>query len=118
MDEGAIKLSEALKSNSSLASLALYCNLFVAYWFHFILTYTNTGNRIHNEGAIKLAEALKLNSSLTILPLACNKPVGSFHSHSFQLIISIVSYGHKLQSVSNKTKSCGKRFMTALEPMP
>ena len=82
-DEGAIKLSEALKSNTSLTLLYLSSNILVAS-FSFSL---NTGHEIDNEGAMKLAEALKSNSSLISLDLNSNKLVASFDSDSIQIIL-------------------------------
>jgi Ran GTPase-activating protein (RanGAP) involved in mRNA processing and transport len=63
-DEGAKNLAEALKWNSSLTDLDLSCNAFC-----FISFSLNTGNNIGAEGGIKLAEALKSNTSLTSLNL-------------------------------------------------
>jgi hypothetical protein len=79
--EGVCKLSEALKSNSSLTVLDLsgmeQC---------FISFSLNAGNNIAAEGAISLSEALKSNSSLTTLYLTSNILVASFHSHPIQII--------------------------------
>jgi hypothetical protein len=62
-NEGAIKLSEALKANSSLASLLLRSSL------HFISFSLNTDSGIGSEGGIKLSEALIGNTSLKSLDL-------------------------------------------------
>jgi hypothetical protein len=75
-NEGAIILTEALKSISTLAFLNLDHN----------------GLRdITSEGTLNpLFEALKSNSSLTSLRLYGNKLVASFHSHSIQGILSLI----------------------------
>jgi Ran GTPase-activating protein (RanGAP) involved in mRNA processing and transport len=73
--EAAIKLSEALKSNSSLTRLNLWSNKLVSSVHSFSL---NTGTNIGEEGAIKLSEALKANSSLTSLNLGGNGLVDRF----------------------------------------
>jgi Ran GTPase-activating protein (RanGAP) involved in mRNA processing and transport len=64
------KLSEALKSTTSLTKLNLSCKKLVAV-FHS----HKTDNNIGNEGTIKLAEALKLNTSLTSLDLSRNREI-------------------------------------------
>jgi hypothetical protein len=64
--EGVIKLSEALKSNTSLTSLDLRSTTLVAS-FHSSL---NTGNKLDAIAATKLSEALKSNTSLTSLLLS------------------------------------------------
>src|SRR5690606_29195462 len=64
--EGAIKLSEALKVNTSLTWLDLYSNGLVAS-FH-----SHSIQIIKLVGAVKLSEALKLNTSLTYLNLRGN----------------------------------------------
>jgi hypothetical protein len=77
-NEGAKELSEALKSNTSLASLDLNSKGCL-----FILFSLNTENNIGKEGAIELSEALKSNSSLTSLFLRGNILVALFHSYSY-----------------------------------
>src|SRR5690606_38982800 len=79
--EGAIKISEALKSNSSLTSLDLYGN--TSYFIPFSLF---PDSDIDNEAAFKLSEALKSNSPLTSLYLGINRLIASFHSHSKQVM--------------------------------
>jgi hypothetical protein len=84
-DRGAIKLSEALKSNSSLTSLDLFCNRLVAS-FH-----SNSIQLIRLVlKATKLFEAFKSNTSLTSLSLNRNILVASFHSHSIQIMILVL----------------------------
>jgi hypothetical protein len=85
-DEGAIKLSEALKENSSLTSLGLYSNRL----FFFISISLNTGNDIGVEGVIKLSEALKSNTSVVSLDLSGSILSASFDSHSIQVIILVL----------------------------
>jgi hypothetical protein len=80
--EGAIKLAEALKSNSSLTQLSLNSNIVAS-----IHTHSNEGNSIGSAGATKLFEALKSNSSVTALNLGGKRPVASFHSHSMQVLV-------------------------------
>jgi hypothetical protein len=80
-DEGASKLSEALKSHPSLASLDLSGNGFVNVFNSFSLDTDN--NNLEAEGAAHLSEALKSNTSLTTLSLWGNRFV-SFHSHSIR----------------------------------
>jgi hypothetical protein len=67
-NEGVIKLSEALQSNETLASLDISCKACC-----FISFSLNTGNNIGEEGGIELSEALKSNTSLTSLNLYCNR---------------------------------------------
>jgi hypothetical protein len=62
-----IKLSEALKLNSSVTSLSVRSNNSLLDSFSL-----NTANYARTEGAIKLSEALKLNTSLTSLNLSSN----------------------------------------------
>jgi hypothetical protein len=78
-NEKVIKLSEALKSNSTLTLLDLACILLL----HIILSLYK-GNNFGNEEAFLLSEALKSNSSLTELDLSGNRLVVSFYSHSTQ----------------------------------
>jgi hypothetical protein len=66
--KGTSKLSEALKSNTTLTSLNLGCMELVACWFSL-----NSDNALRDKGAIKLFEALQSNSSLVSLYLARNK---------------------------------------------
>jgi hypothetical protein len=68
--EVAIKLSEALKLNTSLTELNIDCNNLL---FRFIQLYTD--NEIGTEGGIALCEALKSNSSLTSLKIISNRLV-------------------------------------------
>jgi hypothetical protein len=77
----AIKLFEALKSNSSLTKLNLFSNScsFISFSLH-------TDNDLGEEAAIELSEALKTNTSLTSLNISCNKLAALFHSHSTQVI--------------------------------
>jgi hypothetical protein len=75
--EGAIKLAEALKSNSTLTHLELTCTFLVASCSFSL----NTANSIDTEGAFALAEALKSNTSLTHIELPC-KQICSFISCS------------------------------------
>jgi hypothetical protein len=63
-NDGTIKLSEALKSNSSLTRLDLSCNSLIVASFSRI-----ADNNIGSKGAIGLSEALKANTSLTSLDL-------------------------------------------------
>jgi hypothetical protein len=79
-----IKLSEALKSNSTLTSLNLSGTKLIALFISFS---PDTGNNIGTEGGIMLAEALKYNSTLTYLNIIGNRLVGSFHSHTIQVRI-------------------------------
>jgi hypothetical protein len=72
-DEGTTELSEVLKSNTSLTSLSLNCNIRLHTSFSL-----NTGNDIGDEEAIKLSEALKSNSTLTELDLGSKRLVTSF----------------------------------------
>jgi hypothetical protein len=69
-NEGAIQLSEALKSNSSLTSLDLSSNRLCS--FHLLTDYA--GNVIHSRAARKLFKALKSNASLASPDLSGNKP--------------------------------------------
>jgi hypothetical protein len=69
-DEGVIKLSEALESNTSLTEL--YLNSYTPYP-SFDSHSLNTGTDISNKAAAKLCEALKSNFSLTSLDVSCNK---------------------------------------------
>jgi hypothetical protein len=78
-NEGAIKLFEALQSNSTLTSLDLYSNTCC-----FVSFSLNTDNKIGSEGAIKLSEVLKLNTSLTLLMLGSNRIIAPLHPHSIQ----------------------------------
>jgi hypothetical protein len=82
--EGAIKLSEALKSNASLTSLDLGCTPQVIQ-----IHSHSIGNYIGNQGAIKLFEALKINASLRDLDLISIRLV-LIHSHSTQKIQLLV----------------------------
>jgi hypothetical protein len=107
-NEGAIKLSEALKSNSSLSDLNLSGDTCCLISFSL-----NTENKIGNEGAIQLFEALKSNTSITSLNLNGFKLVALFHSHPVQTIALIKNCCIKLRSISAKTRRCGKRFMSA-----
>jgi hypothetical protein len=84
--EAAIKLCEALKSNSSITILNLGRNC-VGCFISFSL---DIENYMSNEGAIELSEGLKSNSSLSSLNLYCNTLVASFHSHSIQVIILVL----------------------------
>jgi hypothetical protein len=77
--EGAIQLSEVLKSNTSLTDLRLASKSLL---LHFVSL--NTEDSIGNEGVIKLSEALKSNTSLTKLNLYRNRLTASFHSNAIQ----------------------------------
>jgi hypothetical protein len=77
-DEGVIKLSEALKSNSSLTILNLGSKKPVVVTSFSL----NVDNNFGNEGLIELSEALKSNSSLTHLDLSSNRLDASFHSRN------------------------------------
>jgi hypothetical protein len=70
--EGVVKLAEALKSNTSLASLDLSCNNLMFGSFSLY-----TGCNIGTKGVTKLSEALESNSSLNSLNLSCNVHVAS-----------------------------------------
>jgi hypothetical protein len=72
-----IKLSEALKSNTSLTALDLYSKACC-----FISFSRNTDNNVGSEGVTKLSEVLKSNTSLTKLNLGGNRLTTSFHSNS------------------------------------
>jgi hypothetical protein len=80
-----IKLSEILKSNSSLTVLDLGGNKVDSS----VLLTQYTANKIGDEGAIKLFEVIKSNSSLNLLDLRCNITVATFDSHLIQLIILV-----------------------------
>jgi hypothetical protein len=84
---GVIKLSEALKSNSTLTELHLGCTTLVA---SFILNHV--GNDVGKEGAVNLSEALKSNSSLATLSLHCNR-LYSFISFSLNTVSGIGTEG-------------------------
>jgi hypothetical protein len=80
-NEGAAKLSEILKTNTSLTAL----NLHRTTTYCFVSFSLYTGNNIGYEGALELCEALKSNSSLTALNLSGNSFVSSLHPHKVQI---------------------------------
>jgi hypothetical protein len=106
--EGAIKLFEALKSNTTLTSLDLYSNGVFVFIAH------SLGNNIATEGVLKRPEALESNSSLTNLTLDGRRLVASFDSHSIQIILlTKICCSNSGYHASTTTRSYGKRFMTA-----
>jgi hypothetical protein len=78
-DEGYPELTEALKSDSSIKSLKLNCNQFVAFCAQLITGHPDDTNKM-----IKLFERLKSHTSLALLDLNGAKFVSLFHSHSLQ----------------------------------
>ncbi len=75
-DEGARKISESLKINTTLTQLNLECN-----WNNATIVKMDsnkewcflwTGNDIGDEGANKISELLIINTAITQLDLSCN----------------------------------------------
>jgi hypothetical protein len=96
--KGAVKLSEALESNSSLTSavtnIIASCNSLI------------TDSGIGSEGAIKLSEALKLNSSLKDLNLRCNKLLLQFIQGTIKLSEALT-----INTSLNALDRSGNRFI-------
>ena len=81
-DKGAMKISESLKTNTTLASLNLWSDGVVIRFsqrndkqrINWLLTWIQSkqwlGNRIGPEGATKISESLKINSALSQLILS------------------------------------------------
>ena len=73
-DEGARRISEALKINTALTELNMCCSEFrekkPRVFLMSKMIKIRKVNRVGNEGAIMISEALKINESLTKLYLS------------------------------------------------
>ena len=100
-DTGVTSLSEALKSNTTLTKLNLYCenkrkktHKRHPSAIHSFILFTSTANDIEETGATSLSKALKSNTTLTELDLSGEDKRKKTHKrnpptiHSFILITS------------------------------